>query len=227
MTNPANEYWPLITLEQLLRAKGQKEESLNPGDVERYEQAIETASEACRTFTDRKFGQKVYTASKQYEYEGNAYLDIDDCQKVEEVVFIFGELRTPITTFYYRALPQDGPPYTYLTIPHWAGIYSPEMGFTKNLDVIVKDHGWPGLIPLVEIKGEWGWGQEIPPDVRQAVILTALDYTDAPEPFISENIQGYSYTTAIRTGPGQNDLLPTAIPGRAQDLLLPYTRFQI
>lgn len=221
----------LITLEQVKIAKGVTDN--DAARDARYEQAIEFASTAVRKYADRLFGIPLVKETRSWEYDSSGYLDIDDAATVEGVVFVFGGLRMPITTFYWRAEPQGGPVYSYLNIPHWAGIYSPEMGFTYNLDVISKDRGWPGLIPLIEVTATWGW-PTVPLDVQQATILTALEFADIPDNFVSENISGssYSYQTAIRVGSGSpgggaNDLLPSAIPGRAQDLLAPYVRFLI
>lgn len=209
----------LITLEELKIALGYSEtEALRDAKLEK---AISAASNAVRRFADRSFGLPLVKATRTYEYDSSGFLDIDDAGVVISVNFVFGGLETPITTFYWRAEPQEGPPYTYLRIPHWAGVYSPEMGFTYNLDVIARDKGWPGLIPQVKVEAEWGW-PEVPEDVRQATIWTAAKFAEKPDQLVSETIEHYSYTSQARTG----GPLP-AVPSPAQDLLAAYVRFQI
>lgn len=211
----------LITLAELKSAM-----NIAAGDVDavrdgRLEIAIRDASAAVRRFADRAFGIPETLGTRQYEWDASGYLDIDDAMAVTTIVFTFGGFEFPIEPFYWRPEPQEGPPYTYLTIPHWAGIYDPEMGFTKNLDVISKDRGWPGLIPTVKVTGSWGW-PEVPPDVKRATIYTAADMSEKPGNYVSESIAGYSYTTSNRTSGS-----PTAIPSVAQDILAAYVRFQI
>jgi hypothetical protein len=211
----------LITLTELKAAM-----NIAAGDVDvvrdaKLESAIEGASAAVRRFADRAFGLPETPGIRTYEYDSSGFLDIDDCMAVTSVAFVFGGFETPIDQFYWRPEPQEGPPYNYLTIPHWAGIYSPQMGFKINLDVISKDRGWPGLIPTVKVTASWGW-PEVPADVRRAAIWTAAVMSEKPEEFVSESIAGYSYTTSNRTSGA-----PQAIPPQAQDILAAYVRFQI
>lgn len=215
----------LISLEQMKIAHG-----ISPEDVEaerdaKYELAIRGASEAIRKYTDRAFGTPMKTLSKYYEYDSSGFVDIDDAQEVKKVDFVFGTLITPLDQFYWRPEPQDGPPYDYLTVPHWAGIYSPEMGFRYNLDVISRDRGWPGLIPLVAVEAVWGW-PEVPADVEEAAILTASAMAQKPDAYEAEHIESYGYSMGGSRG-GVGLIEATAIPGRARDILNAYVRFQI
>jgi hypothetical protein len=215
----------LITLNEFKIAMGIPETEENILQDEKYNQAITAASIAVRNFADRAFGLPEKQKTNIYEYDSSGFVDIDDCMAVEEVVFTFGGFKTPIEQFYWRPEPQAGPPYTYLSVPHWAGIYSPEMGFTYNLDVIAKDRGWPGLIPLIEVKGKYGWPNP-PGDVKQAAIWTAAKFQEKPDQLVSESIANYSYTAQLRGGGGFGGP-PPAIPSDAQDILIAYTRFQI
>lgn len=209
----------LITLEELKNALGDSEvdELLD----KKLEKAISAASTAVRRFADRSFGLPLVKGSRIYEYDSSGFVDIDDAGAVQNIVFIFGTLETIVTPFYWRAEPQEGPPYTYLRVPHWAGVYSPEMGFRYNLDVISRERGWPGLIPQIKVEADWGW-PEVPEDVRQAAIWTAAKFAEKPDQLVSESIEHYSYTSQARVG----GPLP-AIPSPAQDLLAAYVRFQI
>lgn len=187
--------------------------------------AITLASASIRSFTDRSFGAPIKKGVKIYEYDSSGFLDIDDAMAIENVEFVFGGLKTPITNFYWRAEPQAGPPYSYIVIPVWAGIYSPQMGFKYNLDVISRDRGWPGLIPVVEVTAKFGW-PEVPDDVEQAAIWTAARFSEKPDALISESIANYSYTTQLRGGGGFGGPLG-AIPSEAQDILASYIRFLV
>lgn len=211
----------LISLDQLKTAENIAIGEIDPVRDAKLEQAILFASAAIRNYTDRSFGKPEVHGSRIYEYDSSGYLDIDDAMSIEALTFIFGTFETPIENFYWRAEPQEGPPYTYLTVPHWAGSISPEMGFTYNLDVISKDRGWPGLIPTIKVTGMFGW-PEVPGDVQQAAIWTAAAMAEKPDAYVSESISGYSYTSSNRTSSA-----PTAIPSRAKDILAAYERFQI
>lgn len=209
----------LITLEELKVAMGM---DLSETDQDqKLTKAIAAASTAVRRFADRSFGLPLTEGVRTYEYDSSGYLDIDDAGEIISVVFNLVSFKFPITTFYWRAEPQEGPPYTYLKIPHWAGVYSPEMGFTRNFDVIAKERGWPGLPPTVEVTAKWGW-PEVPDDVRQAAIWTAAKFQEKPDQLVSESIANYSYLSQTRTGGPA-----PAIPSQAQDLLAAYVRFQI
>jgi hypothetical protein len=211
----------LISLEQLRIAHGIPASTIDPELDAKYEQAIRGASAAIRSYTDRSFGVPTKTSTKLFEYDSSGFIDIDDAMEVKTVAFRFGALTLPLDEFYWRPEPQDGPPYEYMTIPHWAGIYSPQMGFRYNLDVISRERGWPGLIPLIAIEAVWGW-PEIPADVEEAAILTAAAFAQKPDAFVGESIENYSYTMGTRSS-----LKSEAIPDRARDLLNTFVRFQI
>jgi hypothetical protein len=211
----------LITLAEMKAAMNISAGDEDPVRDAKYEQAIRYASSAVRKFADRAFGTAEVPGTRIYEYDSSGFMDIDDCMAVTAVAFIFGGFETPLEEFYWRPEPQEGPPYDYLTIPHWAGIYSPQMGFKTNLDVISKDRGWPGLMPTVKVTANWGW-PTVPEDVKEATMLTAAAMAEKPDEYVAESIAGYSYTSANRSAAA-----PTAIPSRAQDILASYVRFQI
>jgi hypothetical protein len=211
----------LISLAQLKASMGIAAGEVDIVRDEKLEQAIAFASVAIRSYSDRAFGTPAVKGTRIYEYDSSGYLDIDDAMSVESLAFIFGSFETPIETVYWRAEPQEGPPYSYLTVPHWAGSIDPEMGFRYNLDVVSKDKGWPGLIPTIKVNGEFGW-PDVPADVQQAAIWTAAAMAEKPDQMVSESIAGYSYTSSNRTSSAV-----TAIPSRAKDLLAAYERFQV
>jgi hypothetical protein len=91
---------------------------------------------------------------------------------------------------------------------------SPEMGFTRNLDVLWPKYGT--LLPsYLRVTAKWGW-PAVPGPIMQAAVWTAVSFIDNPRPYVSEAIQGYSRTMATP--------LLEAIPARARDLLGPYTK---
>lgn len=209
----------LISLERLKIAKG--DTSVNPTRDAKYEAAIAFASEAIRKFTDRSFGLPIKNETRIYDYDISGLIDIDDASVVEMVEFKLGNLVTPVQSYAWRAEPQSGPPFDYLVIPHWAGVYSPEMGFTYNLDIISKERGWPGTPPVVLVKGSYGW-PEVPYDVQEAAILVAAEFSENPNENVSESIENYTYSKGGSRAFGAAESV--AISGRAKDLLNPYVR---
>jgi hypothetical protein len=212
----------LVTLEQFKRFKGI--EASDHDRDESIEDAIAFMSEAIRKYTDRSFGLQTNSGVRVFDFDDSGYIDIDDATKIEGVEIAIGSLVTPIQSYAWRAEPVKGPIFDYLVIPHWAGVYSPEMGFTFNLDVVSKERGWPGVPPTVLVKGTWGW-TEIPPDVQAACLIAVANYADNPDENVSESIENYSYSRGGSRIYGATESV--AIPGRARDLLSPYVRFMI
>lgn len=219
----------LITLEEFKIAMGNSTSEADDARDKKYSKAISAASDAIRQYTDRAFGAPVEPGTRVYEFDDSGYLDIDDCMKVNTVAIKVSTFEQPLETEYWRPEPQAGPPYTYLLIPKWHGIYSPEMGFKKNLDRISKERGFPGLLPTVIVNADWGWAT-VPEAVRQAAIWTTAKFQEKPDQLVSESIANYSYTTQIRGGgsgqPG-GSTQPTALPIDAQEALEPYIRVLI
>lgn len=212
----------LITLDELKYALSDDIDEATPELDQRLRKAISGASEAVRKFADRSFGEPNVVATRIYDYDYSGYLDIDDAWEVQTVEFVMRSLGFPLTNEYWRAEPVAGPPYEYIIVPKWAGIYSPQMGFRRNLDRISKEANWVGVGPQVKITAKWGW-PEVPQDVRQAVIWTAANFAEKPDQMVGESIANYSYTSQSRASQGP----PPAIPSKAQDILAPYVRFQI
>lgn len=212
----------LITLEQVRRAKGLQDDE--HASDEKYEDAIAFVSEAIRKYCDRSFGLPLTTGVREYEYDQDGFVDIDDAAVIESVEFKIGTFIAPVQSFAWRAEPIKGPPFDYIAIPHWASSYSPEMGFMYNLDVLSRERRFAYLPPTVLVKGTWGW-PEVPLDVQQAAILTVINYADDPDENISESIENYSFSRGGSRQFGAAESV--AISGRARDLLAPYVRFLI
>jgi hypothetical protein len=120
----------------------------------------------------------------------------------------------------------DAPLYSYIILPGLYGGYpgSPEMGFTRNLDVIAAEGRLRGLPVMVKVNADWGWGA-IPLDVKQAVIWTIDEWLSRPhgEGLTSESIADLSYSWGR---PNQN-APAQAIPQRAQDILAQYAKLTV
>lgn len=212
----------IITLEQVRRAKGLQDDE--HASDEKYEDAIAFVSEAIRKYCDRSFGLPLTTGVREYEYDQDGFVDIDDAASIESVEFKIGTFIAPVQPYAWRAEPIKGPPFDYIAIPHWASSYSPEMGFMYNLDVLSRERRFAYLPPTVLVKGTWGW-PEVPLDVQQAAILTVINYADDPDENISESIENYSFSRGGSRQFGAAESV--AISGRARDLLAPYVRFLI
>lgn len=207
----------LITPEILYDALGKAPGDLEEHEVSKYAEAIAAASAAIRSWTDRKFEEAGQSATaRTYQYDGSGVLDIDDCTTVTAInVVVPNGVERPLDAMEFTAHPFEGPIFDHITMsPRW-GQVSREMGFTRNLD---RYEGPLGYAPQIKVTAIWGW-PTIPPDVRRAVIWTAISLVENPRPFISESIEGYSRTV----GPAPYD----AIPVRAQALLAPYTKLKV
>lgn len=213
----------LITLDQLRAAEG-----IAPGDVDvtrdvRYALAIEQASAAIETMCDRNFGAPLIMETREWEYDGSGFAEIDDATAITGVTYSISGFDTVIQPIQWRAEPfakQQGV-YTYLAVPAWGPMFSPEMGFLQNIDVFAREGRFVSLGPTLKVTGTWGW-PKVPPDVQRAVIYTAANFAERPDPYITESIAGYSHTSAIR-----GDFANIAIPESAKELLFPYIRILV
>jgi hypothetical protein len=209
----------LIQLSELRTAMGVAPGDVDPTRDERWSQAIAGASTAIIKYTDRDFAAAAVTEQRIFEYDGSGFLDIDDCVDITDVTYSIGGYDTIIVADQWRAEPMRGEVFTYLVLPAWGPTFSPEMGFTKNVDVLYREGRFVGLGPTVKVTATWGW-TTVPDDIKRATIWTAVAMADNPEPYISESIADYSHTSEAR------GLTDDAIPGRAKDLLAPYVRHE-
>ncbi len=190
-------------------------------------QWIPWMSGAIRSFTERDFGAVTVTEDRVFEYDGSGYLDIDDASAVQSVRFTYPgatEITLPATDW----TPQpprrdDSPVFYYLFIPGYVGSAgSPEMGFTRNLDLFFSEHrGW-ALPRNVTVGATWGW-PTIPGDVKMAAVWTLQEWLARPsgEALTSEAIEGWSRSWG---GKGSAAAAAMAIPARARDILVNYSK---
>lgn len=189
------------------------------------EQSLAVASSMIRHYTGLRFdtaNPTVPTSIRQFEYDGSGYMNIDECTVINGLTSnagYSGSINQALTTDEWMAYPLNLPVKLWLRLPEGPfgrGI-SPEMGFTYNLDTIGSNSYVKPVI--ISVDAVWGW-PEIPYDVQQATIWTALAISEGPTPYTQESIENYSRTK----GPGAD---MEAIPDRAQAALAPYVVPQV
>lgn len=216
----------LITLAYYRTAAG-----IDPTDTRddaRITQWIPAVSNIIRAFTERDFGAPAVTEERIFEYDGSGYLDIDDAASITAVKLVY-PLATDITleSTDWTAKParrDDSPVFTYIVMPGYVGATagSPEMGFTRNLDVYARERGSYALPANVKVTGTWGW-PTVPEAVQQAAVWTLDEWRSRPsgEGLTAESIEGWSRAWGTRQGASAASL---AIPARARDILAAYAK---
>src|SRR3954451_2339563 len=162
--------------------------------------AIEGASSAIRSYTQRALGLPIQTEERSFDYDGSGVVEIDDVVNVTAVVVGASTLAPASYILRPRSAPENGYPYYWLELAPAPGT-SPEMGFTWNFDRF-------GLGPLsattltVKVTGDFGW--PTPPDfVKQAAVWTVdewlRDLSGGGEsgPLSGESIADFSQSWAV------------------------------
>lgn len=182
----------LLTEPELYAALGVVAADLSPGEVSKYAFAIKAASQAIRTYTGRSFELATGVPTpRTFQYDGSGFLEINDAQSVLSVTGVYGSVSRDLLGEEFLAQPYDGfPVYEWVQLMDgvW-GVGSPEMGFKRNLDTLYDK--LPVTPVLMTVTADWGW-DEIPYDVRQAVIWTGTALSEDPNNYQSESIEGYS-----------------------------------
>lgn len=190
---------------------------------------LPAASQAIRAYAERDFGASLVTETRNFEYDGSGFLDIDDAVAITSVEFVVPHsANVVLTEDSWYAAPQrrdDAPVYYYIVLTTPGGI-NPYMGFERNLDVMYEEGRLPSVSRTAAVTGTWGW-IDVPADVKMAAIWTVQDWQSKPqagEGLTSEAIEGY----ARSWGRGGGQSLPAlAIPSRARDLLANYMKQQV
>ena len=213
----------LITRDELKSILG-----IDPTDTRKdaqYDEVIPLASQAIRTFTGRDFATATVTESRNFEYDGSGFLDIDDAADITTVEFIVPHAANLAldSDQWYAAPPRrdDSPVYDYIVLVSPSGS-NPYMGFERNLDVLYEEGRLPGVTRTAVVTGTWGW-PEVPGDVKLAAAWTIKSWTDTPEGddnLSAEAIEGFSRSWGNRTAA----TTALAIPNRARDLLAAYQK---
>lgn len=221
----------ILTLAELKTARG---EEGTENDIQ-YGWFLTVVSQVFRQFTGRDFGSSLLTEERSFQYDGSGFLDIDDAATVSEVKLVvpYGDdqVLDPAWQWYpqpYRR--DDSPVYYYLVLPGMAPtvgpVFSPEMGFNRNLDVYYRENRLPGMQTTIKVTATWGW-PVVPVDIKQAAIWTINDWLDKDsegENLTSEAIAGYA-----RSWSRGNEEAPAglAIPSRARDILVGYSKLEV
>lgn len=197
---------------------------------------LSAASQAIRTWTGRNFAIASGSAERSFEYDGDGYLDIDDCTSVTGVTLTFPSLPgTPDqvldSTFQWRAAPYNGPVYHYIIMSQLPYGLSSEMGFMFNLDTVAAEGRLLVRPPVVKVTAAWGW-PAIPEDVKLAMLWTLEDWgAGAAGPttpgVTSEAIEGFARTFATGRDTASAARALLAVPNRARDLLVAYQKVYV
>lgn len=189
--------------------------------------ALDAASAAVRTFTDRDFNTPVVTATKDYTYRGTGFLEIDDAVAVHSVTATF-----PIFNWYAH---QDGPAsanvFSWIELPKLDARNLEsfgQMGFTRNLDRFFARGAYFPWEWTVSVNADFGWAS-VPADVQQAVIWLAKTYQDSTGSnqsgdVSSETVAEVSRSYVIQAPVQPSSIEDSGIPAKVQALLWPYKR---
>lgn len=180
------------------------------------------ASMAVRNYTGRSFIVATGPATpRTYLYDGSGILDTDDFTSVTSITTDAGILggSYPLDPVQYQIMPENGSTYYWILLYALPFYESPEMGFTRNLDVYAREHNYYRT-PTLTVTAVWGWN-EVPDDVKLATAWTIGDHIGdrEDEELSSEAIESYSRSWAT-----SDVTTALAVPNRARDLLTPYTR---
>lgn len=183
--------------------------------------SITAASVAIRSYTGRDFAAPIVTGTKTYAYDRSGWLDIDDCFNIT-AVSMDGSLLTNNSTYTAGpdrgfTTPDGGSIYNWLELIPWIGM-SPEMGFTRNLDMLWLYGGsFQNQYSAVAVTADFGW-PVVPADVAQAAMIAATSFAAAANDLYN-HIAISSYAVTKDPGTGQ------ALSAQVKDLLSPYRRF--
>jgi len=215
----------LLTLNEYRDLKGTDPQ--NHRDDVRIASMLGPISSMIRTFTGRNFGSDAVTEDRTFEYDGSGYLDIDDASAINSVsVVVPGADPYVLDSTLYQAMPPrrvDAPIYYFIILPGFSFMGgSPEMGFTRNMDILAAEGRLMGLPPMVTVNADWGW-PDVPEDIKLAAMWTLDDFLarGSGEGLTSESIADYSRSWGSRGGMQ----VVSALPQRAQDILAAYQKW--
>lgn len=178
---------------------------------------IPAASLAIQNYTDRDFAASEVTEDREYMYDWGGFLKIDDCSAVNSVSLAGSTL--PATS--YSVQPFGADVFAWIELPS-RGL-SPEMGFTYNLDVFLRERGRQSAV--VTVNADWGW-PIVPNDVKMAAVWTVAAMLQNPGSsgqLSAESVAEVARSYALQAAQGT----PEGIPARARELLDQYRRINL
>lgn len=174
--------------------------------------AIAAAIAAVKIYTARTFDlADPGTDERTFTYDESGLIVVDDYQHGSITAVALAGVTLPTDTWSEEPLASEYPVAWWLEVSRRGRWSSPEMGFTRNEDVLAHEGRYlSAQETTVAVTARWGW-LSIPADVKRAALLTAVALYENPRAYISESIAGYSRTSA--------NPLVDAIPPRAAALL--------
>lgn len=184
-----------------------------------YTQMLPWVTDVIRSFTGRDFGVAAATETRNFEYDGSGFLDIDDASAITAVSLVVPGLGDYVLTtdqWYAAPSPRDDAPVFYYIVLQSSSAHPRVDDFLRNIGET------PPASRTVKVTGTWGW-PTVPGDVKLAAIWTVQDWSSKPsgEGLSAEAIEGYSRSWGSRSGGGTQAL---AIPNRARDILVRYMK---
>lgn len=181
---------------------------------QRILQSIPEAEAAIFNMTNRTFdvaAPDAVATPRTFEYSESGIIELADAQHGSVTEITAGGRILTAEEYSIEPSPEEYPVAWWLEMNQPGLSRSPEMGFTRNEDVVWREGRLQPLVDSpVTVTAIWGW-PAVPMDVRRAAIWTVAAFMERPTPYVSESIAGYS-----RTSPNP---LTVAIPARARALL--------
>lgn len=210
---------PLLTEAEYISLLGI--DTLEPEESAQVDSWIPAVSRTIRLYTGRKFESTGLPSARTFQYDYDPYLATDDFTDIVSV-----EMDTGIGGYTYALQPSeyvalpyrettDDEPHNFVLLLSPPRGHSPEMGFTRNEDTILRAYQSP---ILVTITATWGW-PSVPEDVKAAAALIIKSVIDNPGPYMSESIEGYSRSQRVQVG--------DVLPDRAKTLLSSYIQMNV
>lgn len=196
------------------------------GSDAQIDQYLPWVSTVIRNYTDRDFATTVTPGqTRNYPYEGQRYVEIDDCTNITNVALQGRNLGATE----YRA----GPPEPSLVF-YWIELYQAwkrrpgvdAAGFTSN-----RDRFWPFSVPgsiTLAVTADFGWATA-PGDVKLAAVEIIRSFGIGGESSGGGEKQSEaidSYAISWQTPP-QDVVARSALPRNAVDILDQYRRINL
>lgn len=177
--------------------------------------ALPPAESAIISHIERDILVNPVTETRRYRYEG-PIVNIDDTSLINAVTIDGTEL---VADEGYVAERQGADqPYSWLDLGFYMGrSASPEMGFTRNLDLLPARS-----FRFVEVDADWGWAS-IPESFKLAVAMFVDETAGAAAQHRGISAQAVADTSVVYEAP-ENSNSPPVLPPAVEEILNPYRR---